>query len=526
MNSSIIITECTIPVGSGVFLNGDLYLPQEEKQLPVIIMRTPYGKHNISAVFNPLEIVRRGFALLVQNVRGRFESTGVFNPFLNEKIDGDATVEWLCNQKWCNKHIYALGVSYEGMTAILVGGNKNTNAIAPIMSTSNIFRDWFFENHFIKQGFVQSWSHSFAFTDNGNLLDYQDIDFVQQLASDIKKLYYGHMDDFPVSRYLDYYHSWIDEKDTLYWGKVKTSMLGNMNAATYYISGWYDIFCEGSIKQYFENSSRAPGHHRLVIGPWSHTELFGSVVGDIDFGIYSLEKYSPMDIIDWFDKVENNTAKETDISLYVMGKNKWYRFKEMPKAQIQRYFLNRNNENRTIDCISFSKKDEIDTFVFDYFRLVPTCGGRCIDAIPDALGGPKYQRLIEERDDVLVYTSEVLDDDVTIIGEVKFSLSCSSSLEHMDYTVKLCDVDQDGNSVNILDSGVRIDTDADKTGIYCFSIGAVGHCFLNGHRIRCQISSSNFPRLNVQDWLIDKRGENTVYLNGMTYIDLPVVRLE
>ena len=526
MNSSILITECTIPVGSGVFLNGDLYLPQEEKQLPVIIMRTPYGKHNISAVFNPLEIVRRGFALLVQNVRGRFESTGVFNPFLNEKIDGDATVEWLCNQKWCNKHIYALGVSYEGMTAILVGGNKNTNAIAPIMSTSNIFRDWFFENHFIKQGFVQSWSHSFAFTDNGNLLDYQDIDFVQQLASDIKKLYYGHMDDFPVSRYLDYYHSWIDEKDTLYWGKVKTSMLGNMNAATYYISGWYDIFCEGSIKQYFENSSRAPGHHRLVIGTWSHTELFGSVVGDIDFGIYSLEKYSPMDIIDWFDKVENNTAKETDISLYVMGKNKWYCFKEMPKAQIQRYFLNRNNENRTIDCISFSKKDEIDTFVFDCFRLVPTCGGRCIDAIPDALGGPKYQRLIEERDDVLVYTSEVLDDDVTIIGEVKFSLSCSSSLEHMDYTVKLCDVDQDGNSVNILDSGVRIDTDADKTGIYCFSIGTVGHCFLNGHRIRCQISSSNFPRLNVQDWLIDKRGENTVYLNGMTYIDLPVVRLE
>lgn len=526
INSSIFITECTIHVGDGVLLNGDLYLPQSEKQLPVIIMRTPYGKHNINAVFNPLEIVRSGFALLVQNVRGRFESTGIFNPFFNEKNDGDATVEWLCNQKWCNKHIYALGVSYEGMTAILIGENKNSMAVASIMSTSNIYRDWFFENHFIKQGFVQSWSHSLAFTDNGNLLDYKEIDIVQQLASDIKKLYYGHMDSFPVSHYLDYYHSWIDEKDTIYWEEVEKSTTGNMKADTYYISGWYDIFCEGSIKQYFENSDRVPGHHRLVIGPWSHTELFGSVVGDVDFGVYSFEKYSPMDIIDWFEKVEKGVAKKTDISLYVMGRNKWYHFEKMPSSKTQRYFLNKKSENRIIECIRFSETNETDAFIFDYYKLVPTCGGRCIDAIPEALGGPKYQHLIENRDDVLVYTSDLLYEDIVVIGEVKVSIVCSSSLEKMDYMIKLCDVDQDGNSMNILDSGVRLFRDADKIGHYRFSLGTVGHCFVKGHKIRCQISASNFPRLNVQDWLIDKRGDNTVYLNGLTYIDLPVVCLE
>lgn len=526
MNSNILITECIIPVGSGVFLNGDLYLPQTEKKMPVIIMRTPYGKHNINAVFNPLQIARSGFALLVQNVRGRFESTGLFDPFVNEKMDGDATVRWLCQQEWCNQHIYALGVSYEGMTAILLGENKNTKAVAPIMSTSNIFRDWFFENHFIKQGFVQSWSHSFAFTDNGNLLDYEVIDAVQQLASDIKKLYYGHIDRFPVSRYLDYYHSWIDEKDNGYWPKVIDATTGSMRADAYYVSGWYDIFCEGTIKQYFENANQNAGHHRLVIGPWSHAELFGSVVGDIDFGVYSLEKYSSMDVIDWFDKVEKNIAKRTDISLYVMGKNKWYHFEELPKTKIQRFFLNKKCNVRTVDCIDSSAINEKDYFVFDCSELVPTCGGRCIDAIPEALGGPKYQRLIEERADVLVYTSEMLDEDIAIIGEVMFSLSCSSSLEKMDYMVKLCDVDEHGNSVNILDSGIRIFTSADVNGSYCFSIGTVGHCFIRGHKIRCQISSSNFPRLNVQDWLIDKKGQNTVYLNGLTYIDLPVVRLE
>ena len=526
MNSSILINECNIPIGSGVFLNGDLYLPQAEEQLPVVIMRTPYGKHNINAVFNPLEIARKGFALLVQNVRGRFESTGIFDPFLNEKMDGEATIEWLCEQKWCNKHIFAVGVSYEGMTAILLGENKNTMAVAPIMSTSNIFRDWFFENHFIKQGFVQSWSHSFAFTDNGNLLDYREIDIVQQLASKIKKLYYGHMDNFPVSRYLSYYRSWIDEKDALYWGKVENATNGNTNTDTYYVSGWYDIFCEGSIKQYCENASRIPGHHRLVIGPWSHTELFGSVVGDVDFGIYSLEKYSPIDIIDWFEKVETGNARRTDISLYIMGRNRWYHFEKIPEAQEQRYFLVKNGENRLIDGTGPSNIKEVDTFIFDYSKLVPTCGGRCIDAIPEALGGPKNQYLIEERDDVLVYTSEALEKDVVIIGEVKFSLTCSSSLDRMDYMIKLCDVDLDGNSVNILDSGVRIICDADKLKTYCFSIGTVGQCFVKGHKIRCHISSSNFPRLNVQDWLIDKSGYNTVYLNDFKYIDLPVVMLD
>ena len=182
MNNDLIIRECKIRVSDQVILDGDLYLPCINQKLPNIIMRTPYGKHNINAVFDPLVLARKGFAVLVQNVRGRYESSGIFTPFENELEDGNKTIEWILSQEWSNGNIYALGVSYEGFTSILLGSHRNTKAIAPIMSSSDIRRDWFYENNCIKQGFVQSWSHSFAFTDNGELLDSDTIDHVQFLA--------------------------------------------------------------------------------------------------------------------------------------------------------------------------------------------------------------------------------------------------------------------------------------------------------------------------------------------------------
>ena len=98
----IILQEVDIKTSDGEYLNGNLYLPVQSDKVPVIIMRTPYGKHNINTVFDPYIIVKKGFALLVQNVRGRYESTGIFLPFENEKEDGKTTVEWVKEQNWSN----------------------------------------------------------------------------------------------------------------------------------------------------------------------------------------------------------------------------------------------------------------------------------------------------------------------------------------------------------------------------------------------------------------------------------------
>ena len=527
MINSIKIEACHIKCDNNIVLNGDLYLPDSKNKIPVIIMRTPYGKHNINAVFDPLQIVRKGFALLVQNVRGRYESNGVFLPFENEKVDGDATIQWLIKQEWCNRHIYALGVSYEGFTSILLGMNQYTKAIAPIMSSSNIYRDWFFENGCIKQGFVQSWSHSFAFTDNGELLSPDVIDEVQKLASDIKKLYYGHMIDFPVNKYLEYYKSWINTEYNDYWKHITKCTAGSNNAAIYYVSGWYDIFCEGTLEQFKFESLHGKNPVKLVVGPWSHTELFGSVVGDVDFGVYSFEHYSSMDIINWFEEIEYGTNAKSSIHIYIMGKNQWYTFNELPVPNYQKFVLLKKNDIRHIGIEEDDRiVDSFDIFEFDSLNPVPTCGGRCIDAIPEGLGGPKKQKNVEERQDVLSYTSDSLDHDITILGKVSISLSCSSTLEKMDYTVKLCDVDELDNSINLLDSCLRVTENANKKKSYELCLGTIGHCFRKGHKIRCDISSSNFPRINIQDWLIDKQGCNTVFLDGITSIQLPIVSIE
>lgn len=525
MSNTISVIECSIQIDNGLYLDGDLYLPESENKLPVIIMRTPYGKHNINAVFDPIQITRLGFALLVQNVRGRYESNGIFSPFKNEKADGDATINWLIEQDWSNKNIYALGVSYEGFTAILLGMSKYTKAIAPIMSSSNIYRDWFFENGCIKQGFVQSWSHSFAFTDNGELLSANVIDDVQRLASNIKSLYYGHMAEFPISKCLDYYKSWIDYEDSIYWDDISNVTTGDNQAAIYYVSGWYDIFCDGTIKQFNEELKKGTHPLKLVIGPWSHVELFGSVVGDVDFGVYSFEKYSSMDIINWFIQIEKGQISQSKICLYIMGKNKWFRCDTIPEASYKSYYFCKTETSRILLPVYCDCYMDKDSFFFDATNPVPTCGGRCIDAIPEGFGGPKIQNSIEERTDVLSYTSVPIEDEITIIGEVFVSLSCVSSLEKMDYTVKLCDVDEYNNSINLLDSCLRIDNAADEKSSYELCIGTIGHCFMPGHRIRCEISFSNFPRLNIQDWLLDKRGENTIFLDGITAIKMPVVNI-
>lgn len=522
----ITVTECIIPIDENTKLNGNLYLPESEFKVPVIVMRTPYGKHNINAVFDPIEIVRHGFALLAQNVRGRFESDGIYCPFENERDDGNLTVRWLIEQEWCNGNVYSLGVSYEGFTSLLLAVNNHTKAVAPIMSSSNIYRDWFFENGFIKQGFVQSWSHSFGFTDNGNLLPFNVIDYIQLLANDIKSLYYGHLSDFPISKYLDYYNAWINCNMHKYWDNISKQTKVNDEVPKYYVSGWYDIFCEGTLKQFHEEIEKnCNTPMKLVVGPWSHTELFGSVVGDIDFGVYSLEKYSSMDIVEWFEKIEKKEELQTVIWLYVMGINKWYKCSEFPKPLYLKYYFIQEHNNGILSRKYLKGMEDTAIYLFDANDPVPTCGGRCIDAIPEGQGGPKIQNYIETRADVLTYSSLPVEERLSIIGEVYITLSCKSEFDKMDYLIKLCDVDEKGKSINILDSGLRVEELANKKKSYRICIGTAAHCFLVGHRIRCSITSSNFPRLNIQDDLLNKKGENTIYLDGSTAIELPVVEI-
>lgn len=510
------------------------YIPENVKPLSTILFRTPYGKSNINAILDPISIVKMGFAIVVQDVRGRFGSNDKFVPFLNEKVDGKSTIDWICEQVWSNGKVFTMGISYEGFTALMSANDERVVACAPIMSSPYIHRDWFFENNCVKQAFVQSWSHSFAFTDNGNMLSHSEIERIQRLASYISRLYKGSMEKFPASEYLPYYKSWINDKDSDYWNRIKLATEIQLEKiSTYYVSGWYDIFCEGTLKCYLDTIKKTDIPQIIVIGPWSHSQIFSSVVGDLDFGVYSLEKVSPYAIFEWFKVIESEERVDSIMHIYVMGINKWYRMRELPSCTSVYIYMGSQTSSRSVFGDGYLLWDMLvcsgqDSFIYDSNRLVPTCGGRCIDAVPEGLGGPKFQHEIERRDDVLIYTTDVLKIAVPIIGQIKASLCCQSSQEQMDYCIKITDVDCNGNSTNIVDSCIRIDINACEKTVRTANLGTVAHAFLPGHKIRCVISSSNFPRLSLQNELLEITAVNTIYWGKgfPSFIELPVVELE
>lgn len=530
----ITVTQERIGASDSVLLDTYCYLPEKPKNLSAILFRTPYGKQNFSAIIDPLTVVKMGFALIIQDVRGRFQSSGKFEPFINEQNDGIETISWIRSQPWSNGNIFTIGVSYEGFTAMMSSHKRNITAMAPIMSSPYIERDWFFENGCIKQAFVQSWSHSFAFTDNGEMLSKTEIDETQRLANDLMCLYKGSLYRFPVAKYLPYYNSWIDPTNQEYWHNIScATSIAPWEVSGYYISGWYDIFCEGTLKCFWEVLQKTTLPQKLVVGPWSHTQFITSVVGDVDFGVYTLENYSALDILQWFQSIEDKQVVQTCIQFYFMGINKWVALQQMPKIRQTQLYLqidNRPGKDPTEGVLTWNEPvtSGVMSFYFNSQDLVPTCGGRCIDALPAGQGGPKIQNQIENRADVLVYTSNKVTESLAVMGEIRIWLVSKSSLGQMDYAIKITDVDEKGNSINILDSCLRIKEDANVKTQKCLSVGTIAHVFLPGHCIRCDISSSNFPRINVQEEILDCVAENCIFTGGNepSFVELPIVDLE
>ncbi|MDF2943105.1 MAG: putative hydrolase CocE/NonD family protein [Herbinix sp.] len=517
----------------GYKLVGDLYIPKTDYPLPVILMRTPYGKKSFNSLFDAVEVARMGFVVVVQHVRGRYESDGIFDPFLNEKSDSLLTVQWLRKQPWCNGQIYSIGVSYEGFTAMMCSFDPKLNAFASIASVSDIRNQWFFEGGTIRQAFVQAWSHSFAYTDTNRLSSEQKKE-IQYLANDLTELYKLTMEEFPAGKYLPYYSSWIDAKNASYWDEVESCTTVNLNDTNgYYVGGWYDIFCEGTICDYQKAVVNTNKAQRLVIGPWSHNDLYSPLVGEVDFGIYSLKDVDQYDIIRWFSGIMKNEQVQTGVSIFVMGTNKWINMKDWPPGYSKKrmYFSSIKGASSLYGdgCLTWEAVSEpgSDSFIHDKDNPVPSLGGRCLDASTSSAGrgGPFNQKQLELREDVLLYTSEALKTELTIMGLVASKLSVLSSCDETAFHIKLVDVFPDGRDINILDSCIV--TKQKKNIMYEIQInlGSTAYTFLAEHRIRCIISSSSFPRISINSDLLNSKVRQVVYWGGniSSWVELPIV---
>ncbi|WP_077212184.1 CocE/NonD family hydrolase [Bacillus dakarensis] len=566
-----ILLEKNVPckMRDGVTLYADIYRPKMEGKFPVLLTRLPYNKDLPFYSHRYLDtnrLVQNGYIVIVQDVRGRFNSEGKFYPFLHEAEDGYDTVEWAASLPYSNGNVGMFGLSYYGYTQLLAATEQppHLKAIFPAMTLN----DW--RNNSLNDGgkflvaSAETWALESVAPDqlkrkHGDAQEYESMmKKLVEYDNDIEQWYqYRPVEQWPPLKELgvaEYFFEMLNGSLPEEYSE-KMSILHKypqINVPAYHIAGWYDNLLESTLKNYSELQKSGQAQQKLIIGPWGHG-LFSSVIGERNFGVHSSE--DGIDLtglhISWFDQwLKGKIAHENEapVKLFVMGINEWRDEYEWPLARTtyMSYFLHsKGHANTRFGDGSLSVEqpgsEKVDTFVYDPGNPVPTNGGGTLYAGVNTLG-PKDQRILEEREDVLVYTSEPLESPLEVTGSVKVKLWAKTDAEDTDFTVKLMDVLPDGKAYNLTDGIVRAKY---RTGHdigekikgeileYEMELWPTSNVFLPGHCIRIEISSSNFPKydpnLNTGETMISsvehKIAKQTIYHDEKypSQIILPVI---
>ena len=515
-----------IEMKDGIKLATDLYIPQIENEtsFPALINRTPYNKDNMEASKEVKAFVKAGYVVVIQDVRGRYHSEGNFVPYEYEIFDGLELFKWVIQQSWCNGHFGTFGGSYNGGTQYLPA-TKNPEGLAamiPVVTFDDLY-------------------NGSAYNDGAKVLHdlrWTVVSIIPDIMERARKAgeevkveppeVYNCLEKIPLASdeavkiYGKYYLNWMKHSTfDDYWKKMSIKEhYNNIMVPTLNISGWYDIFVPSTLNNYMGmkekgGSEIARANAYLIMGPWSHINFSGKM-NEFDFGSEASE--DAIDLlgiqIAWYDFwLKNKPIKyllNKHVKIFVMGENKWREEDDWPLPNtnyISYYFHSEGNANIKNGLLSIEKpaEENSDKFTFDPLNPVPTVGGQVILPGEGAIG-PRDQTKVEERDDVLVYETDILKDDITIIGPLTTKLFISSDCKDTDFTAKLTDVDEN-NVSKLLSDGIlrmRYRNSLEKTELIepgkiyeiNINVGATANTFLKGHKIRVSISSCNFPRFN------------------------------
>jgi putative CocE/NonD family hydrolase len=496
-----------IPMRDGVRLAANIYLPSDHGHFPVILERTPYNKGTtLSANYEAL--VEHGYAVVVEDVRGRYESEGTFDPLHQESSDGDDTLNWIARQPWSDGKIGMTGGSYRGIVqwkAALVN-NPHLKAIFPVVSGYDDYRDRFYSTGgAMKVGQRLEWM-----AENLKVPGYRP-DFNRYVLH----LPLGTADVAATGQPSRMFREAVTHPAfDGFWRDISVrEQIAKVKVPVFAVGGWYDNYAQSDLEA-FAALHKTSGLNRVLIGPWPHNMSvplpeghFGSQAGA------PIRKYQ----IEWFDQwlmgKDTELLSEPPVKIFLMGANEWRDLHEWPPAEARprRFYLDGGGKANTAagdglltDRVPAGTAQ--DRYVFDPRDPVPTRGG-AVCCNPKALPwGPMDQRPVEQRRDVLVYTSATLKQDLEVIGPVQVVLWVSTSARDTDFTAKLVDVDPDGYARNLTDGILRMryrnslakPEPLHPGEVYKVTVdaGVTGNVFLKGHRIRVEIASSNFPRFD------------------------------
>ena len=527
-------TNVSVPMRDGITLYADVFRPAGDGRWPVLLTRIPYGKHRPKYHSQYLDLVRavsRGYAVVIQDTRGRHLSEGEFYPFRYEVDDGYDTVEWCAAQPWSDGNVGMYGISYHGATQLLaaVGAPPSLRAIVPALTSDSYYDSWTYLGGVLQSWFASVWA-------GGDLLENisgsspekeEALAELGRWKSDVLSMErYVPLKDMPALRGLsDYYYDWLAHPTyDDYWKALSPrERFDKVQVPALNIAGWFDLFTRGNIRAYQGVRERgandlARGQQHLLIGPWVHEEYPDGYAGQGSFGneywgeAFDLQGMS----LAWFDrwlKGEDNGV-DTDPAVYyfTMGANRWQSAEAWPPpdADALSFFLHGDGKANSRDGDgSLSVEPPVETETPDHYLYnprdpVPTLGGPYALSDPETVRvGVQEQGPVESREDVLVYTSQPLDRGVEVTGNVNLNLWAVTSAADTDWTAKLVDVHPDGNSYNVCEGILRArfresleePTPIEPGEVYRYDVdlGPTSMHFKRGHRIRLQVSSSNFP---------------------------------
>jgi uncharacterized protein len=536
MSKTLIVErDVETPMRDGTLLRADVYRPADAGPLPVLLQRTPYGKLGSGGAF-ALMAAERGYAVVVQDTRGRWSSDGDGYPFVHEMEDGYDSVEWVAHQPWADGKVGMYGASYVGYTQWAAAAMQPPalKAIVPMVTFCDAF-DIFNVGGASSLGVAVSWllmagaQMAIMRSQAGEPEKAAQMMQLMQLADDMsQRRLFAHLPlaDMPMigrQGVVSYLADMLQHPShDAYWQRLMCAR-ERMQVPALHIGGWYDIFARNTLGDFSAiravgGSELARANQRVVMGPWLHGPLEG-LVGDVDFSMQASSALVLPDELQlrWFDHwlkgIDNGIMAEAPVRLFVMGENVWRDESEWPLARAQHtpYYLHSGGAANALHgdgtlSTEVPGNEPVDTFVYDPRHPVPTRGGALCCSQTALPAGAYDQREIEARPDVLVYSTAPLERAVEVTGPLQVRLWAATSAPDTDFTAKLVDVGPCGYARNVQDGIIRaryrVSTEAlqpvtpGEAVEYTIDLSVTSNLFKAGHRIRLEISSSNFPRFD------------------------------
>jgi putative CocE/NonD family hydrolase len=531
----------------GVTLRADIYRPKTEGKFPVLLVRTPYDKTNESSF--GMKGAARGYVVVEQDVRGRFTSEGEWYAFKNESQDGYDTVEWAAALPYSNGKVGMFGGSYVGATQYLaaIARPPHLAGICPTVTASNYHDGWTYQGGAFEQWFNESWSTGLAMNTMRRRLEQSG---ALEGTKTLPLTDYAVLEAPSAAGIAPYFRDWLAHPSfDAYWKQWSIEdHYAQIQVPVLSFGAWYDIFLGGTLRNYARlkteaGTDAAKRGQRLVVYVGGHAGGSASRnVGAVDFG----EKL-PIDedemTLRWYDAIlkgqANGVEREKPVKIFVMGKNEWRDEDDWPlsRAKSTRYFLHATGGgatglagNGTLST-AVPGEEKPDQYVYDPSDATPTIGGPlCCGSLPTGIG-PEDQRPAETRADVLVFTTPAFAQDTEVTGPVALDLYVSSSAVDTDFTGMLVDVWPNGFAQNLTSGILRMRyrnsqenpelANPGQTYHVTVDLWATSNVFLAGHKLRLEVSSSNFPRFdrNLNTGEIQARATRMIKATNVIYHD-------